>query len=319
MKYALIGSLFILFSCSQAPKNAPGEPNENSRQDSPYLLVLGNVQDAGSPQAGCIKVCCRDLWNHPDSSRMVSSLAFVNPTTDNLVVFDATPDFSRQLLLANTANHHPLNLKGIFLTHAHIGHYTGLMYLGKEAWNTKEVPVYCMPRMFSFLQNEAPWEALEKNHNIDLIEMMALNGESPDSNLMVFPIPVPHRDEYSETVAYIIQSGDKKALFLPDIDKWEKWELNIDSLIHQVDYAFLDGTFFDGNEVPNRAIKTIPHPFISESLERFSHLDSVNRNKVWFIHLNHTNPALNPKSDASKKIQAAGMHVARTGDIFNFD
>ena len=44
------------------------------------------------------------------------------------------------------------NLSGVFLTHAHIGHYTGLMNFGNEAMGTKELPVFCMPKMKSFFK-----------------------------------------------------------------------------------------------------------------------------------------------------------------------
>lgn len=35
----------------------------------------------------------------------------------------------------------PLELGGILLTHAHTGHYTGLLQLGKEEADTRGVPV----------------------------------------------------------------------------------------------------------------------------------------------------------------------------------
>lgn len=316
MKSVYFLGLCIFLSCSEVPP--PIEPG-NPALPGLQILVLGNVQDAGSPQANCQKACCKDLWNHPDSSRMVSSLAWVDPIKNTAYLFDATPDFPRQILMMNSLNHHLINLKGIFLTHAHIGHYTGLMHLGKEASNADSLPVYCFERMNHFLRNNTPWSALTQNGNILLKPMKEETAVSPEDKLSVQALLVPHRDEYSETAAFIIQSGNKKALFLPDIDKWEKWDVNIDSLIMEMDYAFIDGTFYNGDELPNRDIKTIPHPFISESLERFASLDSTTRNKIWFIHLNHTNPALNPGSEASKTIEAAGMHVARTGDLFSME
>ena len=40
------------------------------------------------------------------------------------------------------------------------------------------------------------------------------------------------------------------------------------------------------------------------------------RAKVHFIHLNHTNPALVPGSDAQRQVEAAGMHLAEQGERF---
>ena len=101
-------------------------------------------------------------------------------------------------------------------------------------------------------------------------------------NLSIIPLKVPHRDEYSETVGFKIIGPNKSALFIPDIDKWEKWDKSIKKLVAQVDYAFLDGTFYDAQEINNRDISEIPHPFIIESLKLFEDLNKLNRKKNIF-------------------------------------
>lgn len=310
MKVWTLLLLVISISCSTGNKIEP----EIVPDSETYLMVLGNVQDAGSPQAGCKKECCRELWIHPDSSRMVASLALVSRIEEKVWFFDATPDFAKQWSLIQSEVEFPVEPAGIFLTHAHIGHYTGLMFLGKESVNSREVPVYVYPRMNDFLSHHAPWEALVKNRNILLMPLNRKHAQSLSvQDMEVRSILVPHRDEYSETAAFIIKGPNKTALFIPDIDKWEKWEMNIDSLISTVDYAFIDGTFYNGEEIQNRDLKSIPHPFISESMARFEYLSPEIRNRIYFIHLNHSNPALNPKSPASVAIQNAGFNVAGTG------
>ena len=97
---------------------------------------------------------------------------------------------------------------------------------------------------------------------------------------------------------------------------WEKWNLNIVDLVASVDYAFLDATFFDAKEINNRDISEIPHPFIIESMLKFDALSLEQRNKIFFIHLNHTNPVLNPKSRATESVLAKGYHIARINDVF---
>lgn len=313
MKYwpLLVIALLASYSCNPAETHNDADPLSET-----FLMVLGNVQDAGSPQAGCMKACCLDLWKQPDSSRMVSSLALIHTPTEQSWFFDATPDFSKQWSLAQRHAPFQLTPNSIFLTHGHIGHYTGLMYLGKEAANGAKIPIYAYPRMIEFLQKNAPWEALIKNENILLHTLYEHAPVQFTEKIKVQSMLVPHRDEYSETAAFVIHGPNKSALFIPDIDKWEKWDINIDSLIGVVDYAFIDGTFYDGNELPNRDMSTIPHPFISESIERFQALSPEIKNRIYFIHLNHTNPALIPESAASKTIEKAGFHVARTGMKF---
>ncbi len=292
-------------------------PAQNISSSS-SLIILGTVQDAGSPHPGCKKDCCRDLFLHPDPGRKVTSLGLIDPVSQKKFLIEATPDMPFQM--KNLLKHSPFGGSeapdGIVVTHAHIGHYTGLMYLGREAMNTRKVPVYAMPRMQEFLENNGPWSQLVKLENIAIRQLADKQTVVLTPNLKVTPFLVPHRDEYSETIGMIIEGPSKKVLFIPDIDKWDKWETDIIQAIAGVDYALIDGTFYDAAEISGRNIAEIPHPFIIESMERFRNLSEKERNKIWFIHLNHTNPALNPKSPQTKTILKNGFHVARMNTIF---
>jgi len=283
----------------------------------PTLVVLGTVQDAGSPQIGCSKDCCKNLFTKPDATRKVVSLGIVDHAHKSSYLFEATPDITSQLRLLKGFSNTDTDLpNGIFLTHAHIGHYTGLMYLGKEALNTQQLSVYSMPRMKTHLEQNGPWSQLVSQKNISL-QLLAHNTPIRlNSSLQVTPLQVPPRDEYSETVGFIINGPNKRALFIPDIDKWEKWVRSIDSLVSTVDYAFIDATFFDAAEINNRNISEIPHPFVIESMQRFEKLSTVAKKKIYFIHFNHTNPLLSEKSPSTKKVLASGFNIARMGAVF---
>ena len=283
-----------------------------------FLIVLGTVQDAGSPHIACKKLCCENLFDMPDPARKVTSLGLIDQKNSKKFLFEATPDMPAQMKVLygygeELANEVP---DGIFLTHAHIGHYTGLMYLGLEAMNAKAVITYAMPRMKTFLEQQGPWSQLVSMNNIAVRSIKENETIILSDKMQVKPIVVPHRDEYSETVGYIIQGPVKSALFVPDIDKWEKWDLDIIQQIKEVDYAFLDATFFDGEEINNRDISEIPHPFVVESMQKFEVLNPEERNKVIFIHMNHTNPLLNPKSKASKTVIEKGFRIAKFMDIY---
>ena len=283
----------------------------------PTLLVLGTIQDAGSPQVGCRKDCCKDLWQYPDPARKVVSLGLIDPSDHKKYLFEASPDMVSQLMYLNefypTSNTLP---DGIFLTHAHIGHYTGLMYLGKEAINAQKIPVHAMPKMLEFLSHNGPWSQLVTNENILLTAIKNELIIELTDQLKITPILVPHRDEFSETVGYRIAGPMKSALFIPDIDKWSKWDHNIVEEIKKVDYAFLDATFYDGAELNNRDMSEIPHPFIAESIALFEQLPMEQKNKVHFIHFNHTNPVLNSSSEAYKNLISQGFHISKMGDRF---
>jgi pyrroloquinoline quinone biosynthesis protein B len=210
----------------------------------------------------------------------------------------------------------PALVEGIFLTHAHMGHYTGLMHLGREAYSAKTVPVYGTERMRTFLRDNGPWSQLVSLKNITLHELHNDQAISLSDGLEVTPMPVVHRDEFSDTVAFVITGPQRKLLYLPDIDKWSRWDRSIEELIASVDVALIDGTFFAEGEIPGRAMSEIPHPFIMESLKRFAELPDTERAKVIFTHLNHSNPAANPNGEAAAQIKAAGMAVAHDGQLF---
>ena len=281
--------------------------------DRPYVVVLGIAQDGGAPHAGCEKSCCIELWESGKKEK-VSSIGIVNPLTKQSWLFDATPDFPSQYRILT--EDHNTELVGIFLTHAHMGHYTGLLHLGREVMGKKNVPVYVMSRMKRFLETNGPWSQLVtlKNINLKLIE----NNKDIKigEQLFIEPFLVPHRDEYSETVGYRIIGKEKSLAFIPDIDKWEKWHGNIFQLVLNTDILLLDGTFYSQNEIPHRNMAEIPHPFIIESMETLSELNSENRSKVHFIHFNHSNPAIKDNSPAYHTIKSKRFNLAREGDKF---
>ncbi|PCJ84770.1 MAG: pyrroloquinoline quinone biosynthesis protein PqqB [Flavobacteriales bacterium] len=309
----------ILVSCNDASRNKNAQIEESISSSSineTFLLVLGTIQDAGSPHIACTKDCCRKLFIKQDRDRKVVSLGIIDPENNKKYIFEATPDLTEQMktLKKYASFNEKETPDGIFLTHAHIGHYTGLMYLGKEAMNAANIPVYAMPRMKAFLEENGPWSQLVVNSNIAIQEMSHKKEIQLTPNVRVIPFLVPHRDEYSETVGYTIIGPNKKVLFIPDIDKWDKWETDIIEAISKVDYAFIDGTFYDAEEINNRDISEIPHPFIIESINAFKGLPAEEKGKIYFIHFNHTNPALNPKSDQAQKIINNGFNIATIYD-----
>ncbi len=286
-------------------------PLAASAQDSdPYLYILGVVQDAGYPQAGCYAPHCLPAWEDSTLRRGATSVAVVDPANGRNYLFEATPNLPEQLFNLRQQADYPL--AGVFLTHAHIGHYAGLMYFGREAMGASGIPVYAMPRMTAFLSSNGPWDQLVRLNNIQLFpisEQRPMNA----GDIRVSPFLVPHRDEYSETVGYHIQGPNRSALFIPDINKWSDWDVDIRQLVLEVDYALLDATFYADGELGNRDMSQIPHPFVTETMELFQGFTQNQRRKVWFIHFNHTNPLLDADSEASRFVTGENFNIAREG------
>lgn len=278
---------------------------------NPYVLVLGTAQDGGYPQADCKKSCCNSVWNKEIKRQSVSCIALVDPVSKEQWIFDATPDFTLQLhqLTHESKNE---NLSGIFLTHAHMGHYTGLLNLGREAMGTKDMAVYTMPKMKIFLETNGPWSQLVSLRNIAIKPIADQEIIQLNERIKVKSFRVPHRDEFSETVGYQIITKDKSVIFIPDIDKWQKWEQGLTQLVNNNDFLLLDGTFYREGEI-NRPMSEVPHPFVIETMELLKDLPLKERNKVQFIHLNHTNPISDPKSSERKAVIKKGFGVVSEG------
>ena len=310
----LLSASLVMFFCS-----CDIGKEKDQLADQPFIYVLGVAQDGGYPQAGCLKECCFGPKNRPELRRWVSSIAIIDNTNNRCWIFDATPDFRQQLQIINevTSSENPVNISGVFLTHAHIGHYTGLAHLGLEVMGANKIPVYAMPRMMNFLTDNGPWSQLVTKENIIIESLQDGVIININDKIKITPFLVPHRDEYSETVGFNISGPNKSVLFIPDIDKWDLWQKDIVAEVERNDYLFLDGTFFDGTELPGRNMSQIPHPFVVESMRLFANLSIEEKQKIYFIHYNHTNPLHQPGSNASRVFNSAGFQLAKQGQIFN--
>jgi pyrroloquinoline quinone biosynthesis protein B len=291
--------------------------SSHSQDQPPFLTILGVGQDAGYPQAGCYAKHCMPGWQDVRLKRGAVSLGLVDPATKKKYMFEATPSFPSQLydleVIAPSAEY---ELSGIFITHAHIGHYAGLMFLGHEAMGASSIAVYAMPRLKKFLTDNGPWGQLVKYKNI-ILKPLKDNKSKTFGRVKVTPFLVPHRDEYSETVGYRIQGPNKSALFIPDINKWDQWNESLVEQIKSVDYALIDAAFYADGELPGRDMSQIPHPFVSETMQLLKELDPQQKNKVWFIHMNHTNPLLNLESKESKFVISQGYNISKEGIQLN--
>jgi len=315
----LLLALTAAAQVSLSPATAPAPPligTDGAATEAPFAVVLGIAQDGGYPQAGTKESAA---WNDPSLRRLVTSLAVVDPQSGERWLVDCTPDFPAQLYRLDRlapASGTP-GLAGILLTHAHVGHYAGLIHLGREAMGAQRVPVYAMPRMEAFLRGNGPWDLLVRLGNVELRALAAGTPVRLGARLTATPLLVPHRDEYSETVAFRIAGPKRTVLWLPDIDKWEKWGAQgtkLETVLASVDVAYLDGTFFADGEVPGRSMAEIPHPFVRETIARLARLSASERAKVRFVHLNRTNPLVRGEAAAMGEVKAAGMAVAAEGE-----
>jgi pyrroloquinoline quinone biosynthesis protein B len=301
----------------RAPSREPIPP--------PFVLVLGTAQDGGIPHLGGRAAPDVTARRDPRERRLVASLLVAHPATGKRWLIDATPDVAEQLERADVelpprreGTGRPRILDGIFLTHAHIGHYLGLAQFGREVYGADRLPVHGSRRMTDYLSKNGPWELMVR---LGHVELRTLEPERPVAlapGLTITPFLVPHRDEYTDTFGFEIRGPSRAVLYIPDIDKWEKWPESaggpIEQKISKVDVALLDATFYGEGEIPGRSLAEIPHPFVVESMARFAKLPATERQKVVFTHLNHSNLAALAGTSERAAIEAAGMRVAVEGE-----
>jgi len=323
LKKLCLETVFIPFLALSACSDAIKSSDSPSSSCSIEFVVLGIGQDGGAPQIGNPS---DPAWADPSLKMWAASGAVIDHERSQRVLFEATPDMREQLNYLDgisDGGDAPLGLSGVFLTHAHMGHYTGLMFAGHESIGANGLKVFPLPRMKSYLENNGPWDQLVRYKNIDLIPMIPDTPIILNDDLSVTAHLVPHRDEYSETAGYVIKGPSKSVLFLPDIDDWDRWEseynIRIEDMMASVDMAFLDATFYDDNELPGRDMSKIPHPRVVDSMTRFEKLPRIEQEKVRFFHINHTNPIRDPESIQSRAVVDRGFQIASRGDRFCLD
>jgi pyrroloquinoline quinone biosynthesis protein B len=255
-------------------------------------LVLGTAQDGGLPQAGCSCPRCRDARAEPSRRRAPACLGLVDAASGRFLI-DATPALPAQLdrLLDEPCSAGP-ELSGVLLTHAHSGHYTGLIHFGREVRAEQALAVHATPRLCAMLERHAPWSELVRQGHVDLRPVEPETTLQLTPSLRATPWRVPHRDELSDTVAWLVEGPTKRLLWLPDVDAWEDWDRRLEDVLDAVDLAFLDATFWSADELPGRDLSAIPH----------------------LVHLNHSNPLVEEGSAARRAAEAAGVRVAAEGD-----
>ena len=313
MPTLVVGGLVALSSA------CADEPMAPDPRTSPFVRIVGTAQDGGLPHAACRCVRCAAARSDPARRRSIASLAIVIPGRRDVFLIDATPDIREQIDALEDVRDAPADrvdrapLSGMLLTHAHIGHYAGLIFLGFEAVHARDLPIYCTPRMAGFLRENGPWSQLVELGNLDLVESPPGQPFELGEEITVTPLAVPHRDEFADTVGFRIRGPHRTVLYVPDTDGWQHWEPSLEQRLEGVDVAILDGSFYSLAELPGRDVGAIGHPLIVDSIDRLAERVETGQLQVLFTHLNHSNPALDPDSNERTEIDRRGFGVAEEG------
>lgn len=258
--------------------------------------ILGSAQDGGVPHLGCTCRACSAAREDPTKQRYAASIKVSDEEREVNYLFDASPDIRYQLAGDDI-------IDSIFVSHGHLGHTPGLLYLGKESMNAEQVPVYCNPSAAAFIREENyAYRLLVDRNNITLNEFT--EGDTIDvMGLTVEPVGVTHWGDMT-TSAFMIRSKNRSLFYMTDIDQWTEKALE---RVREADIAIIDGSFWSKEEIGR--YERVPHPPIKESLDRLQDVGT----DVYFTHLNHTNPVLDPDSAERAQVEDAGFVVAEEG------
>ncbi|MHA1762007.1 MAG: MBL fold metallo-hydrolase [Candidatus Heimdallarchaeota archaeon] len=275
------------------------------------LLVLGSGQDAGVPQINCECDNCSAAQKDTKERRLGPSIAILDEEEEYCYIFDASPDLNRQIdiikgFISSVKTQKNIPISGIFLTHAHFGHCSGLWSLGKECCDAREVMVFCSNKMNLFLKTNHPFKHLLERSNISL-SILETEQDYPFENFSISTFNVPHRNEYADTIGYIIEYT-KKILYLPDLDIWTD---ELISLVNSVDLALIDGSFYSHDELPR--LSEVPHPPIKKTMELFKETNT----EIYFTHFNHTNPVLQKNGKERENVLKKGFKLTYDGLVLN--
>lgn len=244
--------------------------------------------------------------------RTASCVAIVS-SAGSVVLLDASPDIRSQSQRLMSWYGYPPGrsqfVDAVAVTHAHMGHYAGLLQFGKEAANTADIPLIGTPSFLGFLNANKPWDALITNGNLTPTPFDGL--VAIDETLSLSHFAAPHRSEYTDTVGIsVLRNGHPWFLYLPDIDDWEAWP-EAGDVIASHDVCLLDATFATSDEVPHRDISSIRHPLVSDTIARFRKL--TGSTSIVLGHMNHTNPLADPASETARIATEAGFRIASDG------
>ena len=269
-------------------------------------IVLGSGQDGGAPQFGSS--------TRRGSARTASSIA-VRSSTGALVLLDVTPDLRMQwqrLDGLGWVSNGTDDLAAIAITHGHMGHYAGLVHLGKEAANVSGLPTVALPSVHAFLHGNEPWGTLYSAGHLTPHDATA--PFRVDDEVTIAAIRVPHRAEFTATAAFSVRvEGVPWLLYLPDIDAWDEWD-EAQDVIGEHQISLVDATFSSPDELPGRDIGSIRHPLVADTVDRFATLTGDRR--IVLTHLNHSNPVTESDSDIARTAAWAGFEVAFDGMRF---
>jgi pyrroloquinoline quinone biosynthesis protein B len=306
------------------------------------IKILGSAAGGGFPQWNCNARLSRAVREGKPGflPRTQSSIA-VSADGRNWAVFNASPDMRQQIaaspMLQPRADGPLRNspIEAVVLTNADVDHIAGLINLRER----EPFSLYATDRVLTTLAANSIFNVLDPEivprRPLPFNRPVALDGPEGALALTIEAFPVPGKvalfleDKGQSDANFGTVEGDTIGLriaaagagqasacyYIPGCARIDGALLD---RVHGAGCLLFDGTVFTDNEMREAGVgeKTgarMGHIAISGpggSLEGFAQLGGTRK---IFVHINTTNPILEPGSDAERQVKAAGWEVAFDG------
>lgn len=300
------------------------------------VRVLGSSAGGGFPQWNCsCSNCLRQREGTLKApSRTQSSIAVSNDgEPGKWLLLNASPDLATQL--SDWPQAHPKGsvrgspICGVALIDSQIDHCAGLLSLRES----KELKLYCTHAAYEDLDNHfAILKVLEpyckiRHYSVEEDLPWFANGVSELAMRAIFvsgksPPYSPHREHPTAGSNIALEITDertgKKLLYAPGVEIVDD---KLSGAMANVDCIMIDGTFWTDDEMDRHGIsqkraKEMGHLSLSEKGGMLDQLKQYPNARRIFIHINNTNPILDPQSEERKLVESLGIEVAYDGMEF---
>lgn len=288
------------------------------------LVILGAGAGGGLPQWNCGCRNCADA-RAGLIPRMTQSSVAVSPDGADWVILNASPDIRGQFEM--TPQLHPRGLRdtpiaALVLTNGDIDHIAGALTLREKT----PFAVYATASGLDILNSNSVFGVLDP----ELVKQQRIELDAsfePVPGLTVTPFAVPGKvalflegDELNleevgeQTVGLLLASGGRRVAYVPGCAAIPDW---LKRRLQGLDLLLFDGTVWNNDDMQRTGTgeKTgarmghVPQNGRLGSLERLADIEG----RKMYIHINNTNPVLQPDSPERAAVLAANWEFASDG------
>ncbi|MDD1781572.1 pyrroloquinoline quinone biosynthesis protein PqqB [Enterovibrio sp. ZSDZ35] len=298
------------------------------------IVVLGSAAGGGFPQWNCHCRMCQSVRQGTSRAqpRTQSSIA-VSDDGDNWVIINASPDIRQQInaspQLAKADGARGSGVRAVIVTDAQIDHTTGLLILREglplDLYCTKEVADE-LSSSYPILSMMTHWQGGYRTTTVDPSSAEGWQIPSVPS-LRFVPIVLesnappfsPYRDRPRPGDNIGLQILDTRTgaslFYAPGLAAPAPAVL---SAMGKADCVMMDGTLWTDDEMIREGLGTslgseMGHLSVSGDDGMLALLSQFNKPRKVLIHINNTNPILDPDSPQHKAVLDAGVEVAFDG------